>query len=221
MTSTGTRLYACKTLFLAFAVGVVPPVWADGTTPPSSQQAFLTATDNLKSMHWKKAQSGFKDVLKNDPDNLKAHFCLGEIEYYTHHLAEAQGYFQWVNFHDPDMPVNHYYLGRVAYDEKRYDEAISEMESANSLDSRIAMVHYYMGLIHYKKKEFPDSQKELQQAVELDPSSFKAHYALAYLMFHNLKQPSQALQEIAIALNDKPDKETQAKLLKLKKEIKK
>lgn len=208
-----------KALVLAFCMGLGSWAWAEGVSSQNSQQAFLTATDNLKSMHWKKAKSGFKKVLKDDPDNLKAHFCLGEIEYYTHHLSEAEGYFEWVNFHDPDMPINHYYLGRVAYDQKRYDQALDEMESADRLDNRIAMVHYYLGLIHYKQKELSDSQNELEQAVKLDPSSCKAHYALAYLMFHDLHQSQQASKEINTALGDNPDKETREKLLNLQKKM--
>lgn len=210
-----------KTLLLVLVVGMTHAVRADAPPQKNQEQVFLTATDDLKAMHWEKAKSGFKKVLKNDPENLKAHFCLGEIEYYTRHLPEAEGYFEWVNFHDPDMPIDHYYLGRVAFDQKRYDQALSEMENSNTLDPKIAMVHYYLGLIHYKKKSITDAQKELGQAVELDPSSPKAHYALAYLAFHDLRQPSQALQEINTALSDDPDKETRTKLLALKKQIRK
>ena len=209
-----------QSLLLTFATAIPAKAAEKAAAPLTPQQAFLKATDDLKAMRWGKAKTGFKKVLKDDPDNLKVHFCLGEAEYYTHHYPEAQSYFQWVNSRDPDMPINHYYLGRVNYDLKQYDQAQSEMETADRLDSQIAMVHYYLGLIHYKQKDVPGAQSELMEAVTLDPSAAKAHYALAFLLNRDLHKPKEALQEVNAALAGQPDPKVKEKLLKLKKEIK-
>ena len=187
---------------------------------PTTQQAFLHAAGDLKAKRWASARLGFRKVLKDDPENLKAHFYLGEIEYYTHHLPQAEGYFRWVNFHDPDTPVNHYYLGRVAYDQKRYSEALSEMEAADRLDDQISIVHYYLGLIHYRQNDFQGSQRELERALALDPSASKAHYALAYLLYHNLHDPSAAVREAGAALKGDGDGPLRAKARKLMQRIK-
>lgn len=202
-------------LFFILAAGVFTG-WAEDSKDP--QQVFRVATNHLKNQRWGQAEVGFKKVLKSDPENLKAHFYLGEAEYYSHHLAEAEAYFKWVNFHDPDMPVNHYYLGRAAYDQKQYEQALSEMETACRLDPQIAIVHYYLGLIHYKRREIPESQNELQKAESMDAASPKIHYALAYLQFHDLHQSSQALREVRAGLGGNPDRELRAKLLRLEKQ---
>ncbi len=209
-----------KAWFLSLVLGGAALVQAQGDASTTPQQTFMTASANLKAMRWSLAKSGFQKVLQEDPQNLKAHFCLGEIEYYTRHLAEAEGYFEWVNSHDPDTPVNHYYLGRVAYDQKRYEQALSEMEAASRLDSQIAMVHYYLGLIHYRQGDFAESQKELEKALTLDPSSSKAHYALAYLLYHNLHDNSSAITEANAALKGDSDADMRLKASKLIKLIK-
>jgi Tfp pilus assembly protein PilF len=203
---------------LAAAAGLA--AGAQGGPGKNSQQTFLEAVDSLKAKHWAQARSEFKKVLKDDPENLKAHFYLGEIEYYTHHFPEAEGYLRWVNFHDPNAPVSHYYLGRVCYDQKHYDQALLEMERANHLDHQISMVHYYIGLVHYKQNDVSGAQRELAQAVILDPSSSKIHYALAYLLYHNLRQKDHALAEADAAMKGDSDAAMRTKALKLKNEIK-
>ena len=213
----------CGCLSLICAFGAFSPVGAstDKSASLTPHEVFLKAQDDLTAMRWKKAMTGFKKVLKDDPENLNAHIGLGEAEYYSRHFAEAQGYFEWVNSHDPDMPINHYYLGRVNYDQKRFEEAQAEMQAADRLDPQIAMVHYYLGLIRYKQKDVPGAQSELMEAVSLDPSSPKAHYALAYLLNRDLHKPKEALQEVNAALDGQPDPKTKEEILKLKKEIKK
>ncbi len=200
------------------AVGMT--AWAESDSAKNSQQTFLKAVESVKAQHWTEGRAGFRQVLKNDPENLKAHFYMGEIEYYTHHLSEAEGYFRWVNFHDSHMPVNHYYLGRLDYDEKHYSQALSEMETADQLDSQIAIVHYYLGLIHYRQNDVAGAQKELTRAVDLDPSSSKAHYALAFLFYRDLHQKDPALAEADAAMKGDSDARMRAKAQKLKKQIK-
>lgn len=207
-------------LLIPLLLGCAALLQAQGGASTSPEQEFKTASANLKAMRWSQAKSGFKRVLKADPQNLKAHFCLGEIEYYNHRLAAAEGYFEWVNFHDPDMPVDHYYLGRVAYDQKRYGEALLEMESASRLDDRISIVHYYLGLIRYKQGDFDQAQKELEAAVALDPSSSKAHYALAFLLYHDFHDNTSAMNEANAALKADNDPSLKLKTLKLIKLIK-
>lgn len=217
------KTFEPRILLLVFLLGTFSPIEASSgeAAPLTPQQVFLKATDDLTAMRWGRAEAGFKKVLKDDPDNLKAHFCLGRAEFYSRHLAEAQAYFEWVNSRDPDVPINHYYLGRVNYQLENFVQARSEMEAADHLDSQIAMVHYYLGLIHYKQKDIPGSQSELAEATVLDPTSAKAHYALAYLLSRDLHKSREALQEVNNGLSGRPDAKWTERFLKLKKEIKK
>jgi tetratricopeptide (TPR) repeat protein len=188
---------------------------AQDATP---QAVFLKAVGAFNAGKYPKAQEGFKKVLKEDPDNLKAHFYLGLIKYEQNLLPEASAYFQWVVDHDPQNPVVFYYLGRAAYDQGKWDNAVSELTAANRLDPGISMVHYYLGLGRYKLRDIPGSKEQFLKALELEPSLSKAHYALAYLYLHDLKDSKSAKSEIKEGLKGKPDAKLKAKFLRLKKE---
>jgi len=182
------------------------------------QEVFLKAVASFNAGKYSKAQEGFLNVLKDDADNLKAHFYLGLIKYEENLLPEASAYFEWVLKHDPNMPVVRYYLGRVAYDQGKWEKAQTELATANQLDPGISMVHYYLGLSLYKLKDIPGSKEEFQKALELEPALSKAHYALAFLDLRDLKDPKSAKNEIQAGLKAKPDAKLKAKFLKLKKE---
>jgi tetratricopeptide (TPR) repeat protein len=215
-----TGFESLKTIGLALFLGmaVMSAAWADNGN--DSQPLFLKAMEDLKAEHWTQAQAELKKVLEVDPENLKAHFYLGETEYYTGHFSEAEAYFHWVDVHDPDLPVNHYYLGRLAYDQKRYEMALSEIQASIRLDDQTAIVHYYLGLIYYKESNLPGAQSELELAVNLDPSSSKAHYALAYLLYHDLHEKYPALVQAEAAKLGDSDSAMKDKALKLQNQIK-
>ncbi len=207
------RLFYIPLLLITLWSGVLR---AQESADPQAQ--FLSAVGAFNAGKYPKAQAGFLGVLKNDPDNLKAHFYLGLIKYEQNHPAEASAYFQWAVDHDPHNPVVFYYLGRSAYDLGRWDEARAELTAANDLDPGISMVHYYLGLSRYKLKDFPESKNEFLKALELEPTLAKAHYALAYLYLHDLKDSKSARNEIKEGLLAKPDAKLKAKFLRLKRE---
>jgi tetratricopeptide (TPR) repeat protein len=189
--------------------------WAQDNGAP--QAVFLKAVGAFNAGKYPKAQDGFQAVLKDDPDNLKAHFYLGLIKYEQNFLSEASAYFQWAVNHDPQNPVVFYYLGRIAYDQGNWNNAVSELLIADQLDPGISMVHYYLGLSRYKLGDLPGSKEQFLEALELEPSLSKAHYALAYLYLHDLKDNKSAKSEIKAGLKGKPDPKLMEKFLRLKK----
>ncbi len=185
----------------------------------SSRGVYENAVSDLNAGGYKKAEQGFRKILEQDPENINAHYYLGLVKYVQQNFAEAALFFQWVQKRVPQMPVVHYYLGLIAYDQSRWDEALKEMETAKRLDSQLSMVHYYLGLIHYKNKEITSAKLTFQEATRLEPSLALAHYALAYLLFHDLKEPKEALAEIKTGLKGELDQKLRKKLALLREEI--
>ncbi len=87
----------------------------------------------------------FREVLRKDPDNLHAHFCLGIILYTRGRLGTGKGkagdHFEFVTKHAPDDPAAWYWLGKSLEGDSS-QEAVKCYEQALRLDPQISSAYY-------------------------------------------------------------------------------
>src|SRR5207302_1846035 len=60
------------------------------------------ADSKTLTAHVEQAKDLFRDVLKQDPNNPHAHYCLGVLDFYVGRVAEAHEHFVAVNKVDPN-----------------------------------------------------------------------------------------------------------------------
>jgi hypothetical protein len=73
--------------------------------------AQMNATGNPENI--KRARQTFQNILRKDPDNPHAHFCLGIILMYEKDSRDAIGHFEAVLRKDPDDAASWYWLGSL------------------------------------------------------------------------------------------------------------
>jgi hypothetical protein len=92
-------------------VGRLAPQWL-----PGKINLGIALLNTRKPENMQRAIELYQNILKQDPDNAYAHFCLGVIFEYQNQIAEAREQFQQVTRIDPTDPHAWYNLGYTTLD---------------------------------------------------------------------------------------------------------
>jgi Flp pilus assembly protein TadD len=151
-------------------------------TPENDSPQMQKAIGFHKTQKFREAAEAYRDVIREDPSNAKAHKLLGEV------LA-AQG------LNAPDEKTR-----------KDFDEtAILEEKQAIKLDPKSYLPHVVLGKIYANRGQHEDAIKELKTAVSLKPDSFFTQIDLGVAYTH-MGSSEEALAAYRRAAEIKPDK---------------
>lgn len=106
----------------------------------------------------------FREVLKTDPDNKHAHYCLGILDQDASRLPEAHAEFAAVHKLDPNDPHTLFRLASTDPAGTRSPEARKYFEEALKLDPYLNAARYNLGLILVA--EDPERGKKLLDEFE-------------------------------------------------------
>ena len=112
-----------------------------------------------------KAQSIFREVLAQDPDNKHAHYCLGMIDMHTGKYADAHPHFKKVNEADPNDAHTWLRLGATHPDGQFSPAAGRCYEKAIAFDPYLTEARY--GLFIVLRDDDPNRAESLLAEHEL------------------------------------------------------
>ncbi len=85
-----------------------------------------------------------EEVLRLDPENIRARYCAGLLELHMGRPAEALGYFKAVIAADPRDADVLYFAGKTLMQQSRYEDALHYFKRSISLDNYIRSNYYGM-----------------------------------------------------------------------------
>jgi len=156
----------------------------DSAAMQKAEGLYQAASKTGEVSAFKSAENAYREVIRTEPDNAKAHQRLGAV------MAA---------------------IGTVTPDEKGRkeidDTAILEEKQAIKLDPKYFLPHVVLGQIYANRGQFDESVKEFQQAIALKPDSFRSHLDLGIAYMH-IQKEAEALKAFERAAELKPDEPT-------------
>ncbi len=138
--------------------------------------ALLNASSENQS-HIPRCRAAFEEVLRRDPDNPHAHFCLGMLLMYQKDGAEAMRHFEAVLQKDPHDAYSWYWLGSLKPTDG--DERLKCLEKALTYDRHLSGALY--GLFTDLRRTDPErSEKLLKEFEDLKQSDWQNVTGVAY-----------------------------------------
>lgn len=114
---------------------------------------------------FKKAADAFQDIIRQHPDNSKAHARLGAALAAQHDVDEASG--------NKEAAKND------------YETAMLEEKTAIKLDPKFASPHIILGQIFANQDKMPEAIAEFKQALAIKPTMFTANLDLGISYLRN------------------------------------
>jgi tetratricopeptide (TPR) repeat protein len=115
------------------------------------------------------------DVLKTEPNHLRARYCKGVLLYYLGKTDEAKTHFEFVAAKDPADAFATYFVGRCQFNAGKFDEALAHYQQAIDRDPYFASA-YYAAFQTLQRLRRPDEAKVLMtdfQRLEGNPMARK------------------------------------------------
>jgi tetratricopeptide (TPR) repeat protein len=134
-------------------------------SPTTSKSSYEQAFKDYQAKNYDKAESGFKDVISENPKNADAHFYLGKIYVERKDYQTSLPYLQEaVKLNEnPDKLMA---LGDSYFELKKYDVAIVQYLKVSNYEPNNANAYYKMGLTYVGLK---NSIAASQQLRKLEP----------------------------------------------------
>lgn len=166
----------------AGAVAVVSVVVTGGNAAFAADDQFDTpemkAADVLFQKQSPKAIAAFREIIRKQPENWKAHQRLG---------AALAGQ---VDAHSAKL--------------SDYENAILEEKQAIKLNDKYFLPHVTLGQIYSNQQKFEDAVKEFKMAIQKKPDSYRSHLDLG-VAYTYLDQNDNAIDAYKKAAELKPD----------------
>ncbi len=161
--------------------GKVRLAQADAKPQKEDSEAMKKADQLYGTGNLVAAADQYREVIRQEPDNAKAHQRLGAV------LAGLAS--------DPRSKGS-----------DDYDTAILEEKQAAKLDPKSHLPHVILGQIYANQRKYDEAIKEFKQACELKPQSYKAHLDLGIACTNpNVDRLDDAIEAYKKAANLKPD----------------
>ncbi|MBX9671281.1 MAG: tetratricopeptide repeat protein [Candidatus Obscuribacterales bacterium] len=172
-----------KNLAIAVALSTLATgaALAADSSDAKDSEVMQKAEKLYKDGKLQEAANQFREAIRLEPDNAKAHQRLGIV------LAA---------------------IGTITKDEAQRkeidDTAILEEKQSAKLDPKHFLPHVVLGQIYANRAQFDDAVKEFKQAITLKPDSFRSHLDLGIAYTH-LDKEAEALAAYRKAAELKPD----------------
>jgi tetratricopeptide (TPR) repeat protein len=127
----------------------------------------------------------FQEVLRRDPDHVKAQNNLGQAFEAQNRIEEAiDAYSRAIEMQrdspkPSELPLLN--LGSLLLQRDQVDEALALLIRASSINSRSAKARFQLGKTYLRLSRLGDAERELLEATRLDPKDVGAHYQLGRL----------------------------------------
>lgn len=171
---------------------------------PVRNQLFIAAVRQHENGQFAEAETGYRQILANDPNHADSLHLLGLI------LAKKGQPFDAIQLITQAIARNPqfilYYANRASLYQQlgRYAEAVADYQQSVLLGSRDPVVWTQLGHSLYALKKPLDAAKVYLQSLEFDPNQFYVHHILGDIYIKN-ELYEQALTSLQEALRLQPD----------------
>jgi tetratricopeptide (TPR) repeat protein len=145
----------------------VPPANSPQTSPAKSGD-FGKAVSDFNAKNYDQAILGFKEVLKDDPNNADAHYYLGNIYYIRQNYETSLPYFEQAAKLDYKSVEKLMALGENQRTLKKYDLAIVQYQKVIGFAPGNANAYYGAGLTYIGLNNKIAARQQLQKLEPLN-----------------------------------------------------
>jgi tetratricopeptide (TPR) repeat protein len=154
--------------------------------------------------HLPEAIREFQEVLKQDPQNVLAHFYLAVCYHRSRRLDDATKELDATLAIAPDYWRAEELLGSIWIEKKDYVRAREQFIHLLKTVPGDYGAHYNLGILAIRDGKWDEALPQLRAAVDADPHSAPAHYRLGIVLLQQGKK-REAGQEFRQALAADPD----------------
>ncbi|MDD5439012.1 MAG: tetratricopeptide repeat protein [Candidatus Omnitrophica bacterium] len=136
------------------------------------------------------AQKEYEDILKKDPQQMKALASLADLFILQKKLTEAQGIYEKLSgAEDSNAPVVHFNLGVIYAKLNKVPQAIGEFEKTIVLVPDYIDAYIMLGLLYEMQGNLARAEDVYRKGVGVDPSDERLYGRLAAVLFDSNKAP--------------------------------
>jgi Flp pilus assembly protein TadD len=164
-----------------------PPKKKTRELPPGTRPLAEEAQRALEAGRFEEAEKKYREVLRQDENNVFALGNLAAIQMEQNRLADAEGTLKKALAADSQDAASLYLLGRLKLMQEKYDEALDSLSRSAKIIPDEARTQYFLGKALIQKGNRVAAETALRKAVQLKPGWSEAHYSLA--MVYATQQP--------------------------------
>ncbi len=141
----------------------IPDAALKDFTPPDPKQVRIEeAIQHHRRREFDKAISAYKEILKDEPNNVIVLYHIGVALSDTEQWDDAISYLDQVIEHQPNHAEAHNSRGHAYAGKLDFDNAIEAYEAAIAADQKYATAHFNRGCVLLKKGECEEGWKEYE-----------------------------------------------------------
>lgn len=145
------------------------------TNPSDELQAHLEAAIGIhRAGRVDEAESTYRRVLAEQPDNPEALHMLGVVHLQRQQLTDALKLFNEAIAHNGDDARYHNNLGNTLMGLARHQDAIAAFQQACAIDPGFLIARCNSGFALYKAQRFSEAAQEYAAVLEVDPGNLAA-----------------------------------------------
>ena len=134
------------------------------------RKALAHAAEHQQAGRLQEAEKVYRDILRNNPENVDALRLLGTLVLSSGRMQEAEGLFRRVIAYAPDYAEAHLDLGRVLKEQQRLEEAIRSFEKVIELEPRNMQAHFLLASVLAPAARTHDAIAAYRKVLELRPN---------------------------------------------------
>jgi tetratricopeptide (TPR) repeat protein len=196
-------LFKQASIPVAAAQTNAPPLKKKSPEVPAGARPLVAeARRAIDSGRFQDAEKMYRDVLRQDENNVFILANLAAVQIDQEKVADAEGTLKKALDIDPQDPASLYLMGSVRLRQDKFDEALEVLSLSAKIDPDKPQTQYFLGKALMHKGSRGPAETALRKAIQLKPGWGDAHYLLAVLYATqqpNFKELAQYHYKKAIA----------------------
>ena len=170
----------------------------------SNEKIFNEAIQHHKNKKLNLAEKLYNEVLKKDPNHIRALNNLGIIYFSLKKFNESIKIFKKTIIIDSNYLSAHNNLGLLFKEIKNYKKAISSFQEAIKINPNYFEAHNNSGLVFYECGEYQKAINSYEKAIIINPNYFETHNSIG-LAFTKCGEYQKAINSYEKAIKINPN----------------
>ena len=155
--------------------------------PPGAGPLMAEAQRAMEAGRFGDAEKKFKEVLRQDENNVVVLGHLASVQMDQNQLSDAERTLTKALAADSEDAASLYLMGRLRLLQEKYDEALDALSLSAKVVPDDPRTQYWLGKVLVQKGQRVAAETAFRRAVQLRPGWGEAHYSLA--MVYAAQQP--------------------------------